>query len=127
MVAAFGFDDFTVVRVFVLLDLARALGAGGLYRATRGFVQFGFWIQQRNDVTQGLRIFAHQCTQFAFELQLGLQLVVLRQVLQTRLQFFDGFFCGAVFVDQGHEAFLGNEGLERQCGNNNQTVPPSKH
>ncbi|MNT38232.1 hypothetical protein D3C72_1744180 [compost metagenome] len=108
MVATFGFDDFTVVWVFVLLDLARALGTSGFNCATRCFARFCFWVEQCNDIAQRLLIFAHQVAQFAFELQLFLQLVVIRQVGQTGLQFFDGFFCGAVFVDQRHWIILGN-------------------
>ncbi|MNY21318.1 hypothetical protein D3C86_1548520 [compost metagenome] len=106
MVATFGFDDFAVVRVFVLFNFASTLGAGSFYCAAAWSFGFGFWIQQSNDVTQGLGVFAHQGAQFAFEFQLGLQFVVLGQVLQTGLQLFDSFFGGAIFVDQGHVDYL---------------------
>ncbi|MNC25727.1 hypothetical protein D3C75_738260 [compost metagenome] len=102
------------MRVLVLLDLARTLGGGSLDRTTRCLAQFRLWVEQGNHVAQRLGVFAHQGAQFAFELQFFLQLVILRQVGQAGLKFLDGFFGGAVLVDQGHGVFL--NACSEMCG-----------
>jgi hypothetical protein len=67
VIAAFGFDDFTGVRVFVDFDgtgFASGLlgGAGVLALFGSGRV-----IQNRNNIFKALIVFAKQRTQFAFE------------------------------------------------------------
>jgi hypothetical protein len=107
VVATFGFDDFAVVRVLVLLDFTSALGAGSFYRsATRAF-GFRFRIQQRDDVAQGF--LSIRPSGRAVCLRTPARLAVCRLVdrfLQAGLQLFDSFFGGAVFVDQGHGGYL---------------------
>ncbi len=105
VVAALGLDDFAGVRVLVLLDLASALGGGGLGGAG-ALAELGVRIEQGDHVTQGLLVSAHQRAQFLFEFQFFLQFVVLFQGFQALLKFLDGFFRGAIFVDQGHVGYL---------------------
>src|ERR1700712_1364121 len=68
VVATLGFDDFAVVRVFILLDLARALGTGGFNGSSAAWLSAAsLGVEQGNDVAQGLLVLTHQVAQFAFE------------------------------------------------------------
>lgn len=72
----------------------RCLGGAG------ALADLGVRIEQGNHVTQGLLVSAHQRAQLLFEFQFFFQFVVLFQGLQALLKFLDGFFRGAIFVDQ---------------------------
>jgi len=86
------------------LTLRARLPAGAL--AVRALADLGVRIEQGNHVTQGLLVSAHQRAQLLFEFQFFFQFVVLFQGLQALLKFLDGFFRGAIFVDQGHVRYL---------------------
>src|SRR5690606_395732 len=100
VIAALGFNHFAVMGVLVLLDAACALAGSWSPGGALRLAGTGFGIEQSNDIAQGFLILTHEFTQFAFELQFLLQLVVCRERLQAFLKLLDSFFGSAVFVDK---------------------------
>jgi hypothetical protein len=73
VVAAFGLDDLAVVRVHILLNLART--TRGLLSCYRGRgTTTGLRIRDVDDVTQAVAVLSQQVTQFGLKMNLRLQL-----------------------------------------------------
>jgi len=73
VIAALGLDDFAVVRILVLLDLART--TRGLFSCCwGGCTTVRLRIQDIDDVAQAVTILGQQVTQFGLKLNFCLQL-----------------------------------------------------
>src|SRR5690606_31725582 len=101
VVATFGLNGFTSVRVLVLLYLARAFGSGGLCRFA-GSCRFALGIQKSDYISGFLAVLLHQILQLFLELEFFLEFVIIGQGVQTRGQVANGIFDLTVFLKHGH-------------------------
>lgn len=94
MVATFGFDQFTSVRVLVNLDHASAALFWCGNGSSTGLARV--WIKDGNDVAQAFAIGLHQGLKLFFEFDFFLQAGVVLQGFQLGKLFLKGFFCCAL-------------------------------
>lgn len=100
MIAAFGFNHFAGVWVFVSLQLARLTSTSRLSR--RLAAGTALWVQQIDDVLEAETILMKQFAQFGFELDFFFQRAVTLQCFQRLELFGEVFFKLAVFGEFGH-------------------------
>lgn len=100
LVATFGFDDFTSVRVFVDLHLTRLASARFCldYRGTTTSLR----IEQIDHVLQAVAVLAQQRAQFGLKFNFFLQAVIAFQGFESLKLLSKVFFKLAEFCEFGH-------------------------
>jgi len=101
VIATFGFDDFTGVRIFVDLHLTRFAAADfrlGCWSATASMR-----IEQVNYVRQAVTVFSQQCTQLRFEFDFFLEASIVFQGFEGLELFGEVFFELTVFCELGDD------------------------
>jgi hypothetical protein len=101
VVAAFGFDNLTSLRIFVDLERARFTSACFL----GGSMTTDLWIEQVDDVLQAVPVLSKQFTELGFELNFFLQAVITFQCFQNLKLFGQVFFQLTIFCEFGHWYF----------------------
>lgn len=101
VVAAFGFDDFACVRIFIDLHLAWLTAAGfgfGCWSATTGLR-----IKQVDHVRQAVAVLGKQSAQLGFKFDFFLEASVAFQRLESLELFGEVFFELTEFCELGHD------------------------